>query len=119
MKDMLCSVTVRRPEWPRQRGGARQDEGEKCRKGLAPENLKALPSSPGDVGGRGGREAALPACSRPALLLAGAPGSGQNHLAPALLHALEALPVHAIGLPALLADSSSRRAAQNVAGLHL
>ena len=59
-----------------------------------------------DTGGTLG--AALPACARPALLLAGPSGAGQGHLAPALLHALEALPVHAIGLPALLADSSSR-----------
>ena len=45
---------------------------------------------------------------RPRLLLCGAEGSGQAHLGPALLYALEGLPVHAIGLPSLLSDASAR-----------
>ena len=45
---------------------------------------------------------------RPRLLICGAEGSGQAHLAPALLYALEGLPVHAIGLPSLLSDASAR-----------
>ena len=41
---------------------------------------------------------------RPRLLLCGPEGAGQQHLGPALLYALEGLPVHAIGLPSLLSD---------------
>ena len=41
-------------------------------------------------------------------LVCGPEGAGQGHLAPALLAALEALPVHAIGLPNLLSDANSR-----------
>jgi hypothetical protein len=41
-------------------------------------------------------------------LVCGPEGAGQAHLAPALLAALEALPVHAIGLPNLLSDANSR-----------
>ena len=41
---------------------------------------------------------------QPRLLLAGSPGAGQTPLAAALLHELEAFPVHAVGLPSLLAD---------------
>jgi SpoVK/Ycf46/Vps4 family AAA+-type ATPase len=48
--------------------------------------------------------------ARPRLLLAGREGAGQAHLAPALLHALEGLPVHALGLPSLLSDAGARRA---------
>ena len=46
--------------------------------------------------------------ARPRVLVSGSEGSGQDHLAPALLHALEGLPVHSIGLPALLSDASAR-----------
>lgn len=46
--------------------------------------------------------------SRPRLLICGPEGAGQSHLAPALLYALEGLPVHAIGLPALLSDAGAR-----------
>jgi hypothetical protein len=42
------------------------------------------------------------------VLLSGSEGCGQDHLVPALLHALEGLPVHSIGLPALLSDASAR-----------
>ena len=42
------------------------------------------------------------------VLLCGRAGAGQDHLGPALLAALEALPVHAIGLPSLLSDANSR-----------
>lgn len=42
------------------------------------------------------------------VLLCGREGAGQGHLAPALLAALEALPVHSIGLPSLLSDANSR-----------
>lgn len=45
---------------------------------------------------------------QPRLLLCGADGAGQRHLAPAVLYALEGLPVHALGLPALLSDASAR-----------
>lgn len=41
-------------------------------------------------------------------LVCGPEGAGQGHLAPALLAALEALPVHTIGLPSLLSDPNSR-----------
>ena len=47
---------------------------------------------------------------QPRLLLCGPEGAGQRHLAPAVLYALEGLPVHALGLPALLSDASARRA---------
>ena len=42
------------------------------------------------------------------VLLSGSEGCGQDHLVPALLHALEGLPVLSIGLPALLSDASAR-----------
>jgi hypothetical protein len=45
---------------------------------------------------------------RPRLLICGPAGSGQEHLAAALLHALEGLPVHALGLPSLLSDPGAR-----------
>jgi SpoVK/Ycf46/Vps4 family AAA+-type ATPase len=45
---------------------------------------------------------------RPRLLLCGPEGAGQAHLGPALLYALEGLPIHAIGLPSLLADAGAR-----------
>jgi len=47
---------------------------------------------------------------RPRLLICGSEGNGQAHLGPALLYALEGLPVHSIGLPSLLADASARSA---------
>jgi len=47
-------------------------------------------------------------CQRPRMLLCGREGSGQSHLAPAVLYSLEGLPVHAIGLPSLLSDASAR-----------
>lgn len=46
--------------------------------------------------------------TRPRLLLCGPEEAGQSHLAPALIHALEGLPVHSIGLPSLLSDASAR-----------
>jgi len=45
-----------------------------------------------------------PMARQPRLLLAGPPGSGQAPLGAALLHELESFPVHAVGLPSLLAD---------------
>eukprot|EP00884_Botryococcus_braunii_P011238 jgi/Botrbrau1/20114/Bobra.0173s0017.1 len=45
---------------------------------------------------------------QPRVLLCGEEGAGQGHLGPALLHALEGLPVHAIGLTSLLSDASAR-----------
>lgn len=45
---------------------------------------------------------------RPRLLICGQEGAGQSHLGPALLYALEGLPVHALGLPSLLSDASAR-----------
>ena len=45
-----------------------------------------------------------PLAHQPRLLLHGPAGSGQSPLAAALLHELEAFPVHAVGLPSLLAD---------------
>uniref|UniRef100_A0A8C5I375 ATPase family AAA domain-containing protein 2 n=1 Tax=Gouania willdenowi TaxID=441366 RepID=A0A8C5I375_GOUWI len=48
-----------------------------------------------------------PTAYRPRLLLAGAPGSGQSsHLAPALLHHLDKLPVHRLDLPTLYSNSA-------------
>jgi hypothetical protein len=46
--------------------------------------------------------------SRPRMLLAGPPGSGQQQLGGAVLAALEGLPVHCIGLTSLLANVSAR-----------
>uniref|UniRef100_A0AAQ5YZW2 ATPase family AAA domain-containing protein 2 n=1 Tax=Amphiprion ocellaris TaxID=80972 RepID=A0AAQ5YZW2_AMPOC len=49
----------------------------------------------------------FPTAYRPRLLLAGAPGSGQSsHLAPALLHHLDKLPVHRLDLPTLYSVSA-------------
>jgi hypothetical protein len=45
---------------------------------------------------------------RPRLLICGPEGTGQAHLGPAVLYALEGLPVHAIGLPSLLSDAGAR-----------
>ncbi|XP_011610211.1 ATPase family AAA domain-containing protein 2B isoform X1 [Takifugu rubripes] len=48
-----------------------------------------------------------PIAYRPRLLLAGPPGSGQtSHLAPALLHHLDKLPVHRLDLPTLYSISA-------------
>ncbi|XP_051909152.1 ATPase family AAA domain-containing protein 2B isoform X3 [Hippocampus zosterae] len=48
-----------------------------------------------------------PTAYRPRLLLAGSPGSGQSsHLAPALLHHLDKLPVHRLDLPTLYSTSA-------------
>ncbi|KAM9339136.1 ATPase family AAA domain-containing protein 2B [Symphorus nematophorus] len=48
-----------------------------------------------------------PTAYRPRLLLAGAPGSGQSsHLAPAVLHHLDKLPVHRLDLPTLYSVSA-------------
>lgn len=48
-----------------------------------------------------------PTAYRPRLLLAGPPGSGQtSHLAPALLHHLDKLPVHRLDLPTLYSISA-------------
>lgn len=48
-----------------------------------------------------------PTAFRPRLLLAGAPGSGQSaHMAPALLHHLDKLPVHRLDLPTLYSISA-------------
>ncbi|XP_076016241.1 ATPase family AAA domain-containing protein 2B isoform X2 [Genypterus blacodes] len=48
-----------------------------------------------------------PTAFRPRLLLAGASGSGQSsHLAPALLHHLDKLPVHRLDLPTLYSVSA-------------
>lgn len=64
-----------------------------------------------------GAWAALPLqVSQPRLLVCGPEGAGQSHLAPALLYALEGLPVHAIGLPSLLSDASARCAQQALHG---
>lgn len=61
-------------------------------------------------GGRGGQLLGplLLHTQRPRMLLCGADGSGQSHLGPAVLYALEGLPVHAVGLPSLLSDASAR-----------
>ncbi|XP_056284078.1 ATPase family AAA domain-containing protein 2B isoform X2 [Pseudoliparis swirei] len=48
-----------------------------------------------------------PTAYRPRLMLAGAPGSGQSsHMAPALLHHLDKLPVHRLDLPTLYSVSA-------------
>ena len=67
--------------------------------------------SGGKVGGgpgAAGTAGPLSLVQRPRLLICGQEGAGQSHFAPALLHALEGLPVHAIGLPSLLADAGAR-----------
>jgi hypothetical protein len=56
----------------------------------------------------GGASSALFCMARPRMLLAGPAGSGQQQLGAAVLAALEGLPVHAIGLPSLLASAGSR-----------
>ena len=45
---------------------------------------------------------------RPRLLICGGDGAGQGHLGPAVLHALEGLQAHGVGLPALLSDAGAR-----------
>jgi hypothetical protein len=56
----------------------------------------------------GGGDGPLCLVQRPRMLICGAEGAGQSHLAPALLHTLEGLPIHAIGLPSLLSDAGAR-----------
>jgi hypothetical protein len=56
----------------------------------------------------GSASSALFCMARPRMLLAGPAGSGQQQLGAAVLAALEGLPVHAIGLPSLLASAGSR-----------
>ncbi len=67
---------------------------------------------PGSGGGSSGGGvlawAAGAGVQRPRLLICGAEGAGQSHLGPAVLYALEGLPVHAIGLPSLLSDAGAR-----------
>lgn len=50
----------------------------------------------------------LGAAQQARVMVCGAEGAGQGHLGPALLAALEGLPVHAVGLPSLLSDANSR-----------
>jgi hypothetical protein len=59
-------------------------------------------------GHRVGADASVGHATQARALVCGPEGAGQGHLAPALLAALEALPVHAIGLPNLLSDANSR-----------
>ena len=64
-----------------------------------------------EIGGSGApllRPLPFQQVQRPRLLICGEEGSGQSHLGPALLYALEGLPVHALGLPSLLSDASAR-----------
>jgi hypothetical protein len=48
------------------------------------------------------------AVHRARLLLCGREGAGQAALGAAVLHELEGLPAHSIGLPSLVADAGSR-----------
>ncbi|GAB2294173.1 hypothetical protein Dimus_028393 [Dionaea muscipula] len=50
----------------------------------------------------------IPLVYRPRFLLHGTEGVGLDHLGPAILHELEKFPVHSIGLPSLLSDSSAK-----------
>ncbi|KAK9862444.1 hypothetical protein WJX84_000192, partial [Apatococcus fuscideae] len=74
--------------------------------------LMLLDSDEEDVAGDPGQERSMLALAeqqqQPRVLLCGPVGAGQAYLGPALLHALEGLPVHALGLPSLLADANSR-----------
>ncbi len=74
-------------------------------------NLPGEHLFPGSKGSSGGGALAWVAgagVQRPRLLICGAEGAGQSHLGPAVLYALEGLPVHAIGLPSLLSDAGAR-----------
>ncbi len=66
-----------------------------------------------DTAGQGGAAGIQPSLvlhtQRPRVLICGREGSGQSHLGPAVLDALEGLPVHSVGLPSLLSDVSARR----------
>uniref|UniRef100_A0A8C3G306 ATPase family AAA domain-containing protein 2 n=1 Tax=Cyclopterus lumpus TaxID=8103 RepID=A0A8C3G306_CYCLU len=56
---------------------------------------------------KGAEGETAPTAYRPRLMLAGAPGSGQSsHVAPALLHHLDKLPVHRLDLPTLYSVSA-------------
>lgn len=55
-----------------------------------------------------GPSSLLTSVQRPRLLLCGPEGAGQNHLGPAILYALEGLPIHSLGLPSLLSDAGAR-----------
>jgi SpoVK/Ycf46/Vps4 family AAA+-type ATPase len=79
------------------RMGAEECAGTSAAAAAAPSGLAAAASL---------KRLLAPSCclQRPRLLLCGAPGAGQQHVGPALLHALEGLPVHSIGLTSLLAD---------------
>eukprot|EP00168_Porphyra_purpurea_P010296 TRINITY_DN2531_c0_g1_i23.p1 TRINITY_DN2531_c0_g1~~TRINITY_DN2531_c0_g1_i23.p1 ORF type:complete len:1273 (-),score=274.31 TRINITY_DN2531_c0_g1_i23:1097-4408(-) len=60
------------------------------------------------IGGAPGLNLLERATLHPRLLVCGSPGLGQAELGPALLHALEGCPVHAIDLPSLLADPGTQ-----------
>jgi SpoVK/Ycf46/Vps4 family AAA+-type ATPase len=77
--------------------------------GLADGRDSGTPRAPSGSGWASSTSAALefvncPLARQPRLLLAGDAGAGQAALAAALLHELEQFPVHAVGLPSLLAD---------------
>lgn len=79
----------------------------------APDDLDGLDNGSGTASGSGGTAfswagGASLGVQRPRLLVCGPEGTGQAHLGPALLYALEGLPVHAIGLPSLLSDAGAR-----------
>lgn len=68
--------------------------------------------NPAGMDGRGGEGGLQPSLvlhtQRPRVLICGREGCGQSHLGPAVLDALEGLPVHSVGLPSLLSDVSAR-----------
>ncbi|KAK9861644.1 hypothetical protein WJX84_011103 [Apatococcus fuscideae] len=76
------------------------------------QHLELVDSDEEESGGAAGEGSSILAMvsqqQQPRILLCGPRGAGQGYLGPALLHALEGLPVHALGLPTLLADASSR-----------
>lgn len=76
--------------------------------GLPGEHLFPSSSSGAGAGAGSFAWAAGAGVQRPRLLICGGEGAGQSHLGPAVLYALEGLPVHAIGLPSLLSDAGAR-----------
>lgn len=89
-------------------GGGRNPAAGLGAPGADADSWDADPGLGGGAGAFSWAGAASLGVQRPRLLVCGPEGAGQGHLGPALLYALEGLPVHAIGLPSLLSDAGAR-----------
>ena len=73
-----------------------------------PVGLRNVADAEFDGGSGAGPLSLVVHTQRPRLLVCGREGCGQSHLGPAILDALDGLPVYSVGLPSLLSDVSAR-----------